>query len=538
VFCLLFSPWFPTLKIQATETKESTIYVNKYFEVRDHDAPTKYVFNGDTRVARITGSLSANARVQRLRVYPGWNLCSLAVTAINTFSQLSTSNPQLTIEALYKWSPQTSNFVSVAVSETLASGTVLWLKASDTATLNVTGTYSEPTNINFSAGSAFIPSAGLEAWSVTSVLPTNVVAWKHDPQTKIWQTRFTGPLQSQSDLPCFVAPGEALFVYAEGAAQLQVPETALQIRYYHHDHLGSSAYVSAATAQPIEEVSFYAFGHPRTEFRRAGVQENYEFTQKERDNETGLQYFETRYLVGNLGRFCRADPLHGALSVLTNAALNALISIPQRLNPYAYVENNPMAWVDPSGLERIGLWTRGTSSGAFKGRAERGTKTGNLASFGTGQELIDRLKTFSEAGKMITQLNVHGHAWQAGLIGEKNDNSGLYIDIAIPYVEAHYGALSPGAAKLSELSGAILSGKIAIAKDGAINFFGCNTMYIAKFLSQALTAGGREDIKVTGSEQGVRPDTDVGESRAVSAGKFHTYQGGKELPTRKSMPYD
>jgi hypothetical protein len=53
---------------------ETTFYVGKHFEVRDHDAPVKYVFNGNTRVARVTGSLSTNERIQRLRLRAGWNL--------------------------------------------------------------------------------------------------------------------------------------------------------------------------------------------------------------------------------------------------------------------------------------------------------------------------------------------------------------------------------------------------------------------------------------------------------------------------------
>jgi hypothetical protein len=36
---------------------ETTIYVNKYFEVREHDQPVKYIFKGDTRVARVIVSL-------------------------------------------------------------------------------------------------------------------------------------------------------------------------------------------------------------------------------------------------------------------------------------------------------------------------------------------------------------------------------------------------------------------------------------------------------------------------------------------------
>jgi len=58
---------------------ETTLYVGKHFEVRDHDAPVKYIFNGQTRVARVTGSLSANERIQHLRLRAGWNLTSLAV---------------------------------------------------------------------------------------------------------------------------------------------------------------------------------------------------------------------------------------------------------------------------------------------------------------------------------------------------------------------------------------------------------------------------------------------------------------------------
>ena len=54
-------------------------YPSKDFEIREHDQPTKYVFNNETRVATITGSLSTNTRIQRLRLYPGWNLCSVAV---------------------------------------------------------------------------------------------------------------------------------------------------------------------------------------------------------------------------------------------------------------------------------------------------------------------------------------------------------------------------------------------------------------------------------------------------------------------------
>ncbi|HSH17406.1 MAG TPA: hypothetical protein VLD18_15310, partial [Verrucomicrobiae bacterium] len=90
----------------------TTVYVGRHFEVRDHDQPVKYVFNDESRVARITGSLSNRDRIQRFRLQPGWNLISLAVTAINLAGQLEqfTTVPGPPISALYRWRPSTRDF--------------------------------------------------------------------------------------------------------------------------------------------------------------------------------------------------------------------------------------------------------------------------------------------------------------------------------------------------------------------------------------------------------------------------------------------
>jgi RHS repeat-associated protein len=65
------------------------------------------------------------------------------------------------------------------------------------------------------------------------------------------------------------------------------------------------------------------------------------FTQKERDAETGLDYFDARYYGSMMGRFTSADTLVGSL---TN---------PQTLNRYAYVGNDPLNFTDPTGHARF-----------------------------------------------------------------------------------------------------------------------------------------------------------------------------------------
>ncbi len=77
----------------------------------------------------------------------------------------------------------------------------------------------------------------------------------------------------------------------------------------------------------------------------AGAWFNYPFlTRKERDNETGLDYFGARYYASMQGRFTSADPAGLALRHLVN---------PQDLNRYAYVANNPLKFIDPDGEEKI-----------------------------------------------------------------------------------------------------------------------------------------------------------------------------------------
>jgi len=72
----------------------------------------------------------------------------------------------------------------------------------------------------------------------------------------------------------------------------------------------------------------------------AGAWFNYPFlTSKERDNETGLDYFGARYYSSTQGRFTSVDPSGKSITV----------SNPQSWNRYTYVLNNPLAYIDHNG---------------------------------------------------------------------------------------------------------------------------------------------------------------------------------------------
>src|SRR5262249_27471779 len=147
------------------------------------------------------------------------------------------------------------------------------------------------------------------------------------------------PFTPSIDFPALLAPGDAFFSRSAGSVPLQLPDPALDIYYYHQVHLGSSAYESDALGNLVAEIAYYPFCVPRFENQQRGSNEPYKFSQKERDRESGLEYFEARYLAPHLARFTRVDPL------VTSLTIDHLAD-PQRINPYSYTGNNPLSRTD------------------------------------------------------------------------------------------------------------------------------------------------------------------------------------------------
>jgi RHS repeat-associated protein len=68
------------------------------------------------------------------------------------------------------------------------------------------------------------------------------------------------------------------------------------------------------------------------------IPDPHHFTGKERDTESGNDYFGGRYYASTMGRFMSPDP--GPF----------IWHDPQTLNRYAYTRNNPLKFIDPTGM--------------------------------------------------------------------------------------------------------------------------------------------------------------------------------------------
>jgi RHS repeat-associated protein len=134
--------------------------------------------------------------------------------------------------------------------------------------------------------------------------------------------------------------------------------------YLSADQLGSTRLVTDFSGSVVGRHDYLPFGEEVSPNTLDNI--NQKFTGQMRDAETGMDFFHARYFGAALGRFTSPDP----------ANAGADITNPQSWNAYSYVTNNPLALIDPSGLQldNIGGYLFDTFSYAVDGEVQ-GTET-------------------------------------------------------------------------------------------------------------------------------------------------------------------
>jgi RHS repeat-associated protein len=212
--------------------------------------------------------------------------------------------------------------------------------------------------------------------------------------------------------------------------------------------------------------------------RTPSLKSDRRFTQKERDNETRLDYFGARYFSSTQGRFINVDT--GPFTPVD----------PQNWNRYSYVQNNPLKFVDPTGRT---LTLTGTEADALVAELEkktgyklkRNSKTGLVTidkgdrnKKGTSKELAGLLKDI--IGDKKTDVKAEVGRDQTGAYFDREDKK--QIDIA------DYKAIDAAAPEFAAASiGHVLKEYYEEAKDPTLSPFAAHTQALdfeAKVLSE------------------------------------------------------
>jgi RHS repeat-associated protein len=110
--------------------------------------------------------------------------------------------------------------------------------------------------------------------------------------------------------------------------------------FVHSDHLGSTRLVTAMNQSIVDNLDYEPFGQQAS----GASATTHKFTGKERDSESGLDFFGARHYASSMGRWLVPD-----WAAKPSAVPYAVFGNPQSLNLYSYVGNNPLMHADPDG---------------------------------------------------------------------------------------------------------------------------------------------------------------------------------------------
>jgi len=135
------------------------------------------------------------------------------------------------------------------------------------------------------------------------------------------------------------------YVYLDGQ-RIARSDNENNVYYYFEDQVRSSREIAeiptSGSAALCYDADFFPYGGEE-DFANNCAQ-NYKFTGKERDSETGNDYFGARFYSSTFGRFLSPD-----WSDETDPVPYADEDDPQTLNLYAYVRSNPLSATDSEG---------------------------------------------------------------------------------------------------------------------------------------------------------------------------------------------
>jgi RHS repeat-associated protein len=174
-----------------------------------------------------------------------------------------------------------------------------------------------PTTAQYATQTDYIIGPGGEQMSEYAMQPGNTMAWVH---TNVW------------------AAGRLLATYAQDSSS-----TAQQglIHFYFDDPLGSRRAQTDYAGNLERSCGNLPYGDGET---CDPTPTEHLFTNKERDAETGNDYFGARYFASTMGRFLSPD-----WSAKVEPVPYSKLDDPQTLNLYAYVNNNPLSGIDVDG---------------------------------------------------------------------------------------------------------------------------------------------------------------------------------------------
>ena len=210
--------------------------------------------------------------------------------------------------------------------------------------------YTYDDNGNLTNDGTYIYTYDYENRLISAVGNGHTAAYKYDTKGRRIQATINGTvtnfLYDGDNLIAEANAGYSIIkTYVNGAnideiLQVTRYQSPVTRYYYLYDGLGSVTDITDDTGSLVEHYTYTVYGKPAIYddqgaiLTTSSVDNSYYFTGRRLDSETSLYYYRARYYSYKLGRFLQTDP----------------VGYEAGINLYAYCGNNPVLYIDPSGL--------------------------------------------------------------------------------------------------------------------------------------------------------------------------------------------
>ncbi|WP_233277825.1 RHS repeat-associated core domain-containing protein [Paenibacillus durus] len=145
--------------------------------------------------------------------------------------------------------------------------------------------------------------------------------------------------------------GQAKARYVYGLGLIGREDASGDYQTYHYDRRGSTVALTDETGQTTDTYTYGNYGERLD--HQGTIEQPFQYNGRDgvMTDANGLYYMRARYYNPDIKRFVNRDVVTGTISGA------------QTLNRYAYVNGNPISYVDPFGLSRDGdsIWLKGAS---------------------------------------------------------------------------------------------------------------------------------------------------------------------------------
>ena len=226
--------------------------------------------------------------------------------------------------------------------------------------------------------------------------PDGTTKYYYDGIRPIWETDGAGAMTAQLDRDIF----GNLLSRAEPTNR----------RYYHTDGLGSTVALTGETGSVAASMLYDAWGNVRVSTGTGHGK--YRFTGAELDTTSNLYHMGARFYDPSIGRWLSEDPVQSPFE-------------PMSLNFYAYVANNPLLLVDPTGTG-----TDGPGAGSCDAACQDAARKEDIA-----REVWGRLDSIGIRADLDTIIDALDLAEGAAI---------RYVDVNVGGATSVWGVLSVG----------------------------------------------------------------------------------------------